>query len=260
MIKKTIFKQFADLLFAFTLKEIKVRYKTATLGFLWMFINPIIQMLVIGFVFSLLLKFGVKDYYLFLFTSLLAWNFFSLSLNKATPSIVYERGLIQKSAFPKAIIPLSIVFSNFFHLIVTLLLLLFFLSVMGRWDLFTFNNGFNLLINLVFLLFFTAGLTLITASLNVFWRDVAFFVQAIILIWFYATPIIYPLDIIPSEIKFLFYFNPLSGIFTKLQQPFLGTNSFPFAILIFQYSFTILLLILSFIIFNNRSRYFSDWL
>lgn len=253
-------RQFFELLFAFTQKEIKARYKNAVLGFLWMFLNPIIQMLVMGFVFSLIFRFGIKDYYLFLFTGLLPWNFFALSLNKATPSIVYERSLIQKSFFPREVIPLSIVLSNFFHLLISLVLLLIFLGVTGKWQIFIPANFFLFVICLFFLLFFTSGFSLITSSLNVFWRDVNFFTQALILIWFYATPIIYPLSLIPQRFQALFYLNPLSGIFTLLQKSIVGKGSFPNLILFSQFLIIIFIFILGTILFKNRAKFFSDWL
>lgn len=253
-------KHFGELLLAFTQKEIKARYKNAVLGFLWMFLNPIIQMIVIGFVFSLIFRFGIKDYYLFLFIGLLPWNFFALSLNKATPSIVYERSLIQKSSFPKEVIPLSIVLSNFFHLLISLLLLLIFLGVTGNWQVFMPLNFLSGLVSLFFLLFFTAGFCLITSSLNVFWRDIAFFTQALILIWFYATPILYPLSFIPQQFRAFFYLNPLSGIFTLLQKSIVGKGSFPNIILFSQFLVIIFIFIFGVILFKNRAKYFSDWL
>ena len=258
--KKATARQFFELLFAFTQKEIKSRYKNAVLGFLWMFLNPIIQMLVMGFVFSLIFRFGIKDYYLFLFAGLLPWNFFALSLNKATPSIVYERSLIQKSSFPREIIPLSIVLSNFFHLFASLFLLLIFLAVTSKWQIFIPLNFLLFIASLFFLLIFTAAISLITSSLNVFWRDIAFFTQALILIWFYVTPALYPLSIIPQRLQAVFYLNPLSGIFTSLQKAVVGHGSFPYSILAGQFLLIIFIFIFSVILFRNRSKYFSDWL
>lgn len=254
------FKQFLELLLAFTQKEIKARYKNAVLGFLWMFLNPVIQMLVMGFVFSLIFRFGIKDYYLFLFTGLLPWNFFALSLNKATPSIVYERSLIQKSSFPREVIPLSIVLSNFFHLLISLVLLLIFLGVTGKWQIFLPANFFLFVIGLFFLLIFTSGFSLITSSLNVFWRDVNFFTQALVLIWFYATPIFYPLSIIPWRFQAIFYLNPLSGIFSSFQKSIIGNGGFSYLALFIQFLLIIFVFIFSINLFRNRAKYFSDWL
>jgi ABC-2 type transport system permease protein len=249
-----------ELLVAFTIKEIKARYKSAFLGFLWLFLNPIIQMVVMGFVFSIIFRFGLKDYYLFLFVGLLPWNFFSISLNKATTSFVYERDLIQKSTFQREVIPLSIVLSNFFHLIISLLLFLIFLALIGKWQIFSLNHLLLLIISLFSILTFTAGLSLITSSLNVYWRDVNFFTQALLLIWFYATPVLYPLSLIPNHLRIFFYFNPLLGIFTTLQKIIIGSENLPYKILCIQFFITIFTLVIGIIIFKKKSKYFSDWL
>lgn len=225
-----------------------------------MFLNPIIQMVIIGFVFSLIFRFGIKDYYLFLFIGLLPWNFFALSLNKATPAVVYERNLIQKSSFPREIIPLSIVLSNFFHFLVSLSLLLIFLGATGNWQVFTPQNFLLGLISLFFLFLFTAGFCLITSSLNVFWRDINFFTQALVLIWFYATPILYPLSFIPQRFQVIFYLNPLSGIFTSLQRTITGNEGLSYSILFCQFLVITLVFAFGSFLFKNRAKYFSDWL
>jgi len=252
-------KHFFDLLLALTQKEIKARYKNAVLGFLWIFINPLVQMLVIGFVFSLIFRFGIKNYYLFLFTGLLPWNFFSLSLTKATPRIVWDRNLIKKSNFPREVIPLSMVLSHFFHFCISWLILIVFLLFTNQWEFFSLPSIGNQLSAILLLLIFTCGFSLLTSSLDVFYRDINFIVQAIILIWFYITPIIYPLQSIPSAYLPIFYLNPLSGIFTILQQPFLA-QQFPLPVLIGQISLIGIITISGIYVFKKQSRYFTDWL
>src|SRR5258706_14767777 len=111
---------FWELLWGLTEKELRARYKYTVFGFLWLVANPILQMLVIGFVFTFFMKEPVIHYYYFLFIGLLVWNFFSLSLTKATPSIVFERALIKKAAFPRVVIPLSIILSNLIHFLFAL--------------------------------------------------------------------------------------------------------------------------------------------
>ncbi len=106
--KQTYFNQdYIDLLLIMTGNEIKARYKGTVAGFFWMIINPLLQMLIIGFVFSFFIK--VPNYFLFLFVGLLPWQFFSTSLSKATKSFVSARFLLQKTKFAKEIIPFSIV-------------------------------------------------------------------------------------------------------------------------------------------------------
>src|SRR5262245_48806610 len=98
---------YLDFLWAMTEKEIKARYKKAVFGFLWVVLNPLFQMVVMGLVLSYFIT--IPNYFLFLFTGLLPWNFFSLSLAKATPAFVNERNLLLKAKFPREAIPFSII-------------------------------------------------------------------------------------------------------------------------------------------------------
>lgn len=250
---------FLELLLALTQKEIKARYKHAVLGFLWVFINPLVQMIVMGFVFSLIFRFGVKNYYLFLFTGLLPWNFFSLALNKATPRIVWDRNLIQKSKFPRSVIPLSMVLSHFFHFAISWLMLIIFLLITRQFQFFTLSAISYQLSAIFLLLIFASGLSLITSALNVFYRDVNFVTQAAVLIWFYATPIIYPLNIIPKKFQLIFYLNPLSGVFSLLQKPLIE-NQFPLNVLLIQIAVIILTTFFGISIFSKKEKFFADWL
>jgi ABC-2 type transport system permease protein len=254
--------QFFELLLELTKKEIKARYKTAVLGLLWIIINPIIQMITLGFVFSLLLKFGIKNYYLFLFAGLLPWNFFSLSLNKATPRLVWDRNLVKKAEFPKSTIPLSIVFSHFFHFIISWGIFLVILILAKQYQFFTLSSISRQLVSIFFLLIFTSGISLATSCLNVFYRDISFIVQALTLVWFYITPIIYPLNAVPNKFKFIFYLNPLSFMISFLHQPLINktTHSIPLKFILGQFVLIGLILIIGILIFKNKKKKFSDWL
>lgn len=250
---------FLELLLALTKKEVKARYKHAVLGFLWIFINPLVQMIVLGFVFSLIFKFGIKNYYLFLFSGLLPWNFFSLSINKATPRIVWDRNLIQKSNFPRETIPLSMVLSHFFHFCISWLMLIVFLVITSKWQFFNLSTIICQFSAIFLLLIFTAGLSLITSSLSVFYRDIIFVVQTTIMLWFYATPVIYPLSAVPKIYQWVFYFNPLLTVFTLLQKSLVETNLPP---TIFSIHIIIILstLIFGWMFFRKKAKYFTDWL
>jgi lipopolysaccharide transport system permease protein len=250
---------FLELLFALTQKEIKARYKHAILGFLWIFINPLVQMLVMGFVFSLIFKFGIKDYYLFLFFGLLPWNFFSLALTKATPRIVYDRSLIQKSKFPQEVIPLSIVLSHFFHFLVSWLMLIIFLLITQQWQFFSLSAISNQLLAIFLLVIFTSGLSLVTSALTVFYRDINFVVQMGIMLWFYVTPIIYPFSAVPQKFQTIFYLNPLLTVFSFLQKPLISL-SIPFETTLTHILVILLTLFLGWRFFKSKAQYFSDWL
>lgn len=248
---------FLQLLISMTEKELVVRYKNTLLGFLWVIINPLIQMLVIGFVFRFFIKEPIEHYYSYLFSGLLIWNFFSLSLSKATPSIVYERSLIKKATFPHAVIPLSIVLANFVNLLVSLAL---FLPVVIIENAFTLKHLPAFMLGLLLLLIFTCGLTMFTSALNVRFRDVSFFVQAMLSVWFYATPIVYSIYVIPYDFMWLWRINPMTSIIQFFQHslvnfPAPGIGMFTINTLII-----IAVCIIGVIFFQMQSKFFDDWL
>ncbi len=246
-------KNYFDFLWAMTEKEIKTRYKRTTMGFLWIILNPVLQMLVIGLIFSFFVK--IPNYFLFLLSGLLPWQFFSLSIQKATPSFVYERNLLQKAQFPKEAIPLSIVFSNFINLIIAILLLVLFLLVMG-----SSVGVIALVISLLWLLIFTVGLALLTSTLNVKYRDVSFFTQSFMILWFYLTPILYTISLIPHQLRFIYFFNPLTSIFELLHISLTGQGTIDSVMLITNVTISAIVVVVGVGIFVRDNRYFVDWL
>ena len=239
-----------------TEKELRARYKYTLFGFLWLVVNPLLQMLIIGFVFSFFMKEPIEHYNYYLFIGLLVWNFFSTSLTKTTPSIVYERSLIKKAAFPRAVIPLSIILSNTVNFVAALLLLLIPITLLGTLSIATLPY---IVATTGFLLLFTIGLSLLTCALNVRFRDVNFFVQALLLIWFYATPIIYSLTQMPRELLWLWRFNPLTSILQLFQYALLGAPAPGPAMLASNIGVMLIITTIGILVFKDESKTFDDW-
>ncbi len=248
-------KNYFDFLWEMTEREIKARYKRAVFGFLWVILNPLLQMLIIGFIFSFFIK--IPNYYLFLFAGLLPWQFFSLSVSKATPSVVHERALLQKAKFPIEAIPVSIILANFFNLLISLILLVLFLLILNL----VFWPGI-LLIFLAFLwlLVFTIGLSLLTSALNVRFRDINFFTQTILILWFYATPVIFNLGLLTEGYRKLFILNPLTSVFELIHYSLLKKGSFNLVLLLSNILISLLIVFAGIVIFNRKKRFFVDWL
>lgn len=248
---------FFELLIEMTKKDLLTRYKYTFFGFLWLILIPVLQMLIIGFVFRFFIREPIKYYFHFLFIGLLVWNFFSLSLTKTVPSIVFERTLIKKAYFPKEVIPLSIILSNFFHLLISVVLFLFAVFFIGK---LTLTGVLLAIVAFILLLIFTTGLSLLTSALNVRFRDVNFFVQALLMVWFYATPIIYSLHLIPNNLLWLWRFNPLTSILQLLQYSFLGEAAPGPAMITSNVIVIIVITFLGVWIFQKESKYFDDWI
>ncbi len=248
---------FFDLLFAMTEKELRARYKHTVFGFLWVFINPLIQMLIIGFIFPFFIKEPIEHYSLYLFTGLLTWNFFSLSLTKTTPSIVFERSLIKKARFPHAVIPLSIILSNTVNLLLAFLLVI---PASLYFHIFSLVSLVYFFAGLVMLLGFTTGISLLAAALNVRFRDVNFFVQTILIVWFYLTPVVYSIYFVPRSVLWIWRLNPMTSAVQFFQKAFVDFPAPGVAMISINAAITILVLVLSIWIFQRESKYFDDWL
>lgn len=248
---------FFELLWGMTVKELRARYKHTIFGFLWLVVNPFLQMLVIGFIFTFFLKEPISHYYFYLFIGLLTWNLFFLSLTKATPSIVFERGLIKKAKFPHAVIPLSIILSNLVNFLVALILYVIPVLFIGTLQLISIPL---VITAIVLLVLFTVGLCLLTSALNVKFRDVNFFIQAMLIIWFYATPIAYTLDFIPYKYYWIWRINPLTSIVQLFQFGFLRAAAPGPLMLIMNGIIIGVIFILGIIVFQKESKNFDDWI
>jgi ABC-2 type transport system permease protein len=249
------FKHYIDFLWAMTEKEIKARYKRAVFGFLWVVLNPVLQMIIIGLIFSFFIK--IPNYFLFLLVGLLPWQFFSISLSKATPSIVYERSLLQKAKFPIETIPISLILANFFNMTVSLVILFFLLGFLNK---LMFPQILLVVPALIWLLAFTIGLSLLTASLQVRFRDINFFVQTLLILWFYATPVLYTLSLIPKTLYPLFAINPLTSIFEIMHLSLLGQGVVNNQIVFLNLSTSVLVTFVGIFIYKRKYKFFVDWL
>jgi ABC-type polysaccharide/polyol phosphate export permease len=194
-------------------KELKIRYKRSVLGFAWFLLKPLFSMLVFSIVFTRILRFGgaIEHYALFLLCGLLPWNFFSASLSSSTGSLLDNQKLIQSIYFPRISLPIASVLANLVHLVLALVVLEAALLIFGH------TPGPSMLLLPVVLVLFTvltSGLSLLISVGNVRYRDVAQVVEVLLLAWFYASPIIYPLSgevpISPRILEVL-KFNPVAG-------------------------------------------------
>lgn len=249
-------RQWCEFVWAMTEKEIKARYKMAFFGFLWIFLNPLLQMLVMGFIFQFFIPLKTTNYFEFLFPGLLVWNFFSYTVTKNTPMYINERALIQKAKFPREAIVISVVMSNLFHFFISLVVFVLWEALVVHelhWWRWWLIPGI-----MVWLAILTTGLSLLFSSLNVKWRDINFGVQAIMPLWFYATPVVYSLDLLPAWLSRWLYLNPMTAIMEMLRWTTLGL-SINWPAVGWSLMVTLVIFGLGVYVFKKESPFFDDW-
>lgn len=212
-----------ELLKNLTVKELKLKYKNSALGFFWSFLNPLMMTFVYTFAFKYILKIPIENFAMFVLTGLLPWMFFQSSVVVGTSSIVVNSQLVKKVFFPREILPLSLIFSNFVNYINTLIILFILLLIFGV------KLGLPLLVLPVVLalfLIFTIGMVLLLSSLNVRYRDITHFIEIIFMAWTYLTPIVYSMDQIPENFKIYLLLNPMTLVVNCVRDT-LFYNVFP---------------------------------
>jgi lipopolysaccharide transport system permease protein len=248
-------KRWQEFLIIMTNKEIKAKYKMTFLGILWMAVNPFLQMLIIGVVFQFFVPMKIDNYFIFLLSGILPWNFVSSTILRSTKIIINERSLVQKSNFPKEILVLSVVVANLLHFLVSLAILsLVVLFISGlTW------NYFYLPATIFLLTIMVSGVSLLLASLNVRFRDIDFIVQAIVPLWFYVSPIAYTLDLLPKNYTTWFVLNPLTGILNFMRFSLLGIQTNYMNISLISLGWCFLTLFIGILVFAKASQSFDEW-
>lgn len=197
-------------------RELRGKYKASVLGFLWTLMNPLLQMVVYIVVFSFILKSGIENFPIFLFVSLVPWNFFSISVTSGSTCVINQENLIKKIYFPRVILPISYVTSMFINMLLTFVVIFAVLLLTGY--------GLNLLaicfLPLIMIIEYilALGICMITSALAVYFRDLEYIMGIITMAWMYLTPILYTADMVPESIRTVFNLNPMTPIIEAYQQ------------------------------------------
>ncbi|MBI2567374.1 MAG: ABC transporter permease [Candidatus Schekmanbacteria bacterium] len=200
------------------MRELKARYRGSFLGFLWSFLNPLLLMLIYTLVFSVYLRMDSSaiggPYAMFLFSGLLPWTWFLSSILEGSSSIIANGNLVNKALFPPEILPTVSVLSNFVHFLLGLPILALFLLAFG---IVPTHHVVLLPVLMVIQGAFTLGVTLALATMNVYLRDLQHILGNVMTLWFFITPIIYPVSAIPAGFKVTTYLNPMAPLIAAYQ-------------------------------------------
>lgn len=191
-------------------RDLKSRYKGSILGFLWMFLNPLLQLCVYTIVFSVIMKTGIEKYYLFLFVALVPWIFFSMCLSGGTMVIFGQQDMVKKIYFPREVLPIAFTTSQFVNMLLSFLVIfavVFMERVAVKWQAWA-----CLPLVMVIEYILALGIAFIVSSLTVYFRDLEHILGIVSMAWMYFTPVIYSIDMVPEEYLAIANLNPMTPI------------------------------------------------
>lgn len=249
---------YRELLWNLANREITQRYKQSVLGYAWVILNPLFQLIVMSFVFDKIMRVPSlgMPFIIFLSVALLPWNLFSTGLSSSAAVLVGNSNLITKIYFPREILVYATIIAKIVDFLYSCIVLIAFLII--------FKIPIHLYILWVPVIFFIqlilmTGISLLVAAFNLFYRDIQYLLNLIILVWMYLTPVMYPVEIIPERYRFVFSLNPMSVIINAYREVIIGQgnpnwNSISLAFLV-----SLSIFIISFLIFKKLEGKFADY-
>lgn len=212
-------RHYIDLIIVLTQKEMKVKYKSSFLGYLWSIGNPLAFAFVFFIAFKVVMKVQMEDYALFLIAGLFPWQWFANSVNGSPLIFLSNASIIKKVNFSRQVLPFAAVLQEMLHFILAIPVIVIFLIIYSKSVSLTWFIGIPVLLAIQFLL--TFGLSLIISSINLFFRDLERLTAIFTTLLFYFTPIIYSEAMIPEKYKQLINLNPLGRLMVSWRDLFL---------------------------------------
>jgi ABC-2 type transport system permease protein len=247
-----------ELLLVLAERNIKIRYKNSVLGFFWTLLGPLFLILVYA-VFLRVMRFDIDIRVLV--TGIIVWQFLAMCLTDSLHSIAGNANLVTKAAFPRIILPISMVTSNLLNLLLSGIVLFLFLIIVKA------DIGFLPWLPLIIISQYALclGMALIISCSNVFFKDTEHILSVIMLAWFFLTPIIYPMSLIigpesalPAWTHIAFFANPMTGIVTSYRMVLLSTPNPGSGLLALSFAVAWLMPIIGIAVFQACQDKFGD--
>ena len=239
-------------------RDLKGRYKNSFLGFAWTFVNPLLQLAVYTAVFTTIMNQGIEDYYLLLFVALIPWIFFSTAVASGCNCLVDQGDMVKKIYFPREVLPISFVTSQFVNMLLSFLVVLAVLIVSGK--------GINplALLFLPFIMiieyFLVLGMVLLFSAITVALRDISSILSIVVMAWQWVTPVMYPAEMIPEKFVPLMQLNPMYPIIVAYRQILYYKTIPDVNTLISAIVMGVLLIAVGELVFSRKQKNFADYL
>lgn len=249
--------EYRELLYFLVWRDIKVRYKQTAIGAIWAVLQPLLTMMIFALIFGRFAKIPSDNvpYPIFAFAGLLPWTYFSQAISRSGMSLVGDANLIRKIYFPRIIIPASAVIAPVIDFALSFVILM----VMMVWYRVTPTRAV-LMLPLFFCLAVVAalGTSLWLSALNVRYRDVGHAIPFLVQFWMYASPIVYPISIIPKTWRPFYNLNPIAGVAEGFRWGLLGKQAPDLQGIAIGSVVAVVLLMSGLVFFKRMERTFAD--
>ena len=248
---------YRELLYFLIWRDVKLRYQQTLIGVAWVIFQPLMTMLILALVFGYFAKIPSDGlpYTIFAFTALIPWTYFAQSLNRSSGSLVNNANLVSKVYFPRLIIPLASVIGPALDFLVSFTVL----AVMMVWYGIVPNEGIAALPFFMILTFMTAlSLSLFLSILYVKYRDIGHAVPFLIQIWMFASPVVYPVSLVPEQWRVLYSLNPMAGVIEGFRWALLGKTAPDFGVIAVSTCVVTFLLVAGVVYFKKMEQTFVD--
>lgn len=247
---------YREMINAFIRRDLRGRYKGSVLGFLWTFINPLLQLCVYSVVFSLVLRVDRPKYYLFLFVALIPWIFFSSSVQGGSACIIAYKDMVKKIYFPREVLPIATVTTNFVNMLFCFIVIFGVVIFSG-----TPLNFLALLCLIpVFLVEYilALGMAFLVSALTVYLRDLEHILGIVLMAWQYLTPVLYDYEMVPEQFRTVFSLNPMTPIISAYRDILYYSKVPNLTTLISALAMGLAVLIIGWIAFSKLKRRFAE--
>ena len=249
--------EYRELLYFLVWRDLRVRYKQTAIGATWALLQPLMTMMIFTVIFGHFARIPSDGlpYPIFAYTALLPWTYFASALNRSSTSVVAEAHLISKVYFPRALLPLAGTLSGIVDFALAFVLLLGLMTWYGispTWGLFV------LPLFLLLALAMALAVGLWCSALNVRYRDVALTIPFLTQCWMYASPVAYPVSLVPENWRFLYSLNPMAGVVEGFRWALLGKQGPDFVVMAVSAVVVALLLVGGLVFFKHMERTFVD--
>ena len=236
-------------------KEIRGKYKNSFLGVLWSFLNPLLQIAVYAIVFTLILRNTQENYVIFLCCGLIPWTFFSTAISRSAFTMIENGNILKKVYFPREILPISVVTSEAVNFLISTIIIFAFVIFSGLGI-----TKYVLLYPIVFLAQYLLliAISFIVSSICVYIRDLQHFIGIFLQLLFYATPIVYSTETIPTEFAWILNLNPMTYIINGYRDIFYNQTMPNVNALLILICIVLITIIIGYLIFNKLQKGFAE--